>query len=286
MRKQIFALLACLLLTGCGGTGETAAPVAEMPAESLPKTAPVAPLSAPAIVMEGQMPVGDSDLPTEVVSLHSWQTSGEPLALLAEIPEQGIALYGVAGVDAPHVLFRWGDTLAEFPDWDIYTPKSVTPELLALDLDGDGAVEPAVSCFQGGTQVGLYALHVLRQSNGTLTDYQLPEALYESQLSDLLALGGSGETLSISLGDQSVRTALPEGVLAETVERLWTGASIFWQAEGGSLWLVDKFALPPEDAAEAGVASTEVLNAQASARVSFSDGQFTLSDFTLQSKLS
>ena len=282
MRKQIFALLACLLLAGCGAPAETAAPT-----ESLPKTALAEPISAPAIVTEGQIPEGDLDLPTEVVSLYGWQTSGEPLALLAELPERGMALYGISDVGEPHVLFRWGDTLAAFPDWVIDTPKSVTPELLALDLDGDGAAEPVVLCYQGGTQVNLYDLHVLQQSSGTLTDYRLPEALYAEQLSALLTLGGSGETLTVSLGDQSIEAALPEGVQAETLDRLWTGANVSWLEAAGTLRLVDRPALLPEDAAaKAGIASAVFLPAEVSARVSFSDGRFTLSDMTLQSKFS
>ena len=278
MRRLLPAILACLLLAGCGGAGETFENAALEETESALPGA----VSASDVITEGQAPGEDLDLPTDVVSLYDWQTSGEPVALLAEIPEQGMALYGAAGGDAPHVLFRWGDTLAEFPDWAIYTPKSVTPELLALDLDGDGAAEPVVSCFQGGNQVSLYDLHVLQQSNGTLTDYRFPESLYEEQLSDLLTLGGSGETLAISLGSQSIEAALPEGMRAEALEHLWTGASVSWQAEEGALWLVDKPALAPESSA----AISTVYLAVLSARVSFSDGQFILSDMTLQSNLS
>ena len=274
MKKAFLMVLACLLLAGCGApTGTTA---------KVPETAPEEPISAPAVVTEGRVPEEYDALPTEVVSLYDWQTSGEPLALLAEIPEQEMALYGVADRDAPHVLFRWGDTLAEFPDWVIYTPKSLTPELLALDLDGDGAVEPVVSCFQGGNQVSRYALHVLQQSRGTLTDSQLPDSLYEEQLSALLTLSGSGEMLTISLGSQSIEAALPEGVQAETLEHLWTGAFVSWSEDGGVLWLEDRPALYPENSALASVVSMAVL----SARVFLSDGQFTLSDMTLQSKLS
>ncbi len=274
MKKAFLMVLACLLLAGCGApTGTTA---------KVPETAPEEPISAPVVVTEGRVPEEYDALPTEVVSLYDWQTSGEPLALLAEIPEQEMALYGVADRDAPHVLFRWGDTLAEFPDWVIYTPKSVTPELLALDLDGDGAVEPVVSCFQGGNQVSRYALHVLQQSRGTLTDSQLPDSLYEEQLSALLTLSGSGEMLTISLGSQSIEAALPEGVQAETLEHLWTGAFVSWSEDGGILWLEDRPALYPENSALASVVSMAVL----SARVFLSDGQFTLSDMTLQSKLS
>lgn len=274
MKKAFLMVPACLLLAGCGApTGTTA---------KVPETAPEEPISAPAVVTEGRVPEEYDALPTEVVSLYDWQTSGEPLALLAEIPEQEMALYGVADRDAPHVLFRWGDTLAEFPDWVIYTPKSVTPELLALDLDGDGAVEPVVSCFQGGNQVSRYALHVLQQSRGTLTDSQLPDSLYEEQLSALLTLSGSGEMLTISLGSQSIEAALPEGVQAETLEHLWTGAFVSWSEDGGVLWLEDRPALYPENSALASVVSMAVL----SARVFLSDGQFTLSDMTLQSKLS
>ena len=168
---------------------------------------------------EGQIPAETCDLPTETVSLYDWQTSGEPLALLAEIPEEEMALYGVADGDAPHVLFRWSGTLAEFPDWAIDTPKSVTPELLALDLNGDGAPEPVVLCYQGGTQVNLYDLHVLRQSNGALTDFRLPDALYAEQLSALLTLGGRRwRRLTVSLGDRSIEAALPDGVQAEALD--------------------------------------------------------------------
>ena len=274
MRHLLPAVLACLLLAGCGAPADAAAEVPESTSAEI--------LSAPSIVTEGQAPGEDLDLPAEVVSLYDWQTSGGQLALLAEIPAQGMALYGVAGGDAPHVLFRWDDTLAAFPDWTIDAPKSVALELLALDLDGDGSVEPVVLCYQGGTQVNLYDLHVLQQFSGTLTDYRLPVALYEEQLSDLLALGGSGQTLTISLGSRSIEAALPEGVQAEALERLWTGASVSWQAEEGALWLVDKPALPPESSA----AISTVYLAVLSARVSFSDGRFTLSNMTLRSELS
>ena len=283
MRRLLPAILACLLLAGCGAPAETTGTTAENSSEALPNSAPAESLCAPAVMTVGQTPEADCDLPTESVSLYDWPASGEPLALLAELPERGMALYGMAdGEEAPHVLFRWGDTLAEFPDWTIYTPKSVTPELLALDLDGDGALEPVVLCYRGGTQVCVYDLHVLQQSDSILTDYRLPETLYEEQLSALLTLGGSGETLTISLGSQSIEAALPEVVQAETLEHLWTGAFVSWQAEDGTLRLVDQAALPPESST---AISTVYLTAL-SARVSFSDGQFALSDFTLQSKLS
>ena len=95
-------------------------------------------------------------------------------------------------------------------------------------------------------------------------------------------LSGSGETLTISLGSQSIEAALPEGVQAETLEHLWTGAFVSWSEAGGVLWLEDQPSLYPEDSALASVVSLAVL----SARISLSDGRFTLSDMTLQSKLS
>ena len=69
---------------------------------------------------------------------------------------------------------------------------------------------------------------------------------------------------------------------AETLEHLWTGAFVSWSEDGGVLWLEDRPALYPENSALASVVSMAVL----SARVFLSDGQFTLSDMTLQSKLS
>ena len=43
MKKAFLMTLACLLLAGCGAPAETAAPAAEMPADSLPETAPAEP---------------------------------------------------------------------------------------------------------------------------------------------------------------------------------------------------------------------------------------------------
>ena len=57
MKKVLSMVVACLLLAGCGGTGETAENAApEEAADTLPATAPVEPISAPAVVTAGQAP--------------------------------------------------------------------------------------------------------------------------------------------------------------------------------------------------------------------------------------
>ena len=117
----------------------------------------------------------------------------------------------------------------------------------------------------------------------TITEGDTLEAYgLDQPFATLTATKPDGGTLTISLGDQSIEAALPEGVQAETLEHLWTGAFVSWQAEDGTLRLVDQAALPPESS----TAISTVYLAALSARVSFSDGQFALSDFTLQSKLS
>ena len=150
MRHLLPAVLACLLLAGCGAPADAAAEVPESTSAEI--------LSAPSIVTEGQAPGEDLDLPAEVVSLYDWQTSGGQLALLAEIPAQGMALYGVAGGDAPHVLFRWDDTLAAFPDWTIDAPKSVALGLLALDRAARGLVARALLIGRAAARQGLGVL--------------------------------------------------------------------------------------------------------------------------------
>lgn len=80
---------------------------------------------------------------------------------------------------------------------DIHTPKAVTPELFNLDLDSDGVEGAVVLCYQGGTQVQNYDLHMLKQQpDGSLTDYQFPGALYGELLSGWVPFADGVYTLS------------------------------------------------------------------------------------------
>ena len=61
MKKAFLMALACLLLTGCGGAGEppesaTPEAIPQDTADTLPEPAPAEPISAPAVVTEGQAP--------------------------------------------------------------------------------------------------------------------------------------------------------------------------------------------------------------------------------------
>ena len=133
MKKVLSMVVACLLLAGCGGTGETAENAApEEAADTLPATAPVEPISAPAVVTAGQAPEEPYDLPTEVIGLRDWigesSWNRDPVGLLAELPEQGLSLYGVTKRLDSSALLRWGDSLAEF-SWSFGGPLIVEPQL-------------------------------------------------------------------------------------------------------------------------------------------------------------
>ena len=124
MKRLLPALLALTLLSGCG---------ARETASSLPETSPAQQISAPAVVTEGREPEEDDDLSAALDGFSEWMHNStldqNSVGLLAELPEQDVALYGVRdhrGDD--RALLRWEDSLAEF-DWNFGGPLIVEPRL-------------------------------------------------------------------------------------------------------------------------------------------------------------
>lgn len=69
------------------------------------------------------------------------------MVLLAELPEQDAAFYGVKTEDGGEkALLRWDENLAEF-DWGFVTPRNIEPRLWRFDADGDGQDELMVDCL-------------------------------------------------------------------------------------------------------------------------------------------
>lgn len=100
-----------------------------------------------------------------------WQT--DAVRLLGELPENGIALYGLnpkaTGLDG--LLVAWDGVLACFPSLSYDTGPQAVPAQLALeDYDGDGANElAAMLCTGTGTGVNVWSLYVFEQDGRALT---------------------------------------------------------------------------------------------------------------------
>ena len=278
MKRLLPALLALTLLSGCG---------ARETASSLPETSPAQQISAPAVVTEGREPEEDDDLSSALDGFSEWMHNStldqNSVGLLAELPEQDVALYGVRdhrGDD--RALLRWEDSLAEF-DWNFGGPLIVEPRLWCWDADDDGQDEVVLVNHVGsGTGVSIEELHIVEKNeDGTLADYAFPEELWRDQLSALLTLVKGNNRVWVSLGRElvDITSQLPENLEPETLRGLGTGnvagfdtdwprgadirfsGSVCLDADGYNSWYV----------------------ADISAYVSYAGGVFTLSDLHLNS---
>ena len=278
MKRLLPALLALTLLSGCG---------ARETASSLPETSPAQQISAPAVVTEGREPEEDDDLSAALDGFSEWMHNStldqNSVGLLAELPEQDVALYGVRdhrGDD--RALLRWEDSLAEF-DWNFGGPLIVEPRLWCWDADDDGQDEVVLVNHVGsGTGVSIEELHIVEKNeDGTLADYAFPEELWRDQLSALLTLVKGNNRVWVSLGRElvDITSQLPENLDPETLRGLGTGnvagfdtdwprgadirfsGSVCLDADGYNSWYV----------------------ADISAYVSYAGGVFTLSDLHLNS---
>ena len=278
MKRLLPALLALTLLSGCG---------ARETASSLPETSPAQQISAPAVVTEGREPEEDDDLSAALDGFSEWMHNStldqNSVGLLAELPEQDVALYGVRDHrDNDRALLRWEDSLAEF-DWNFGGPLIVEPRLWCWDADDDGQDEVVLVNHVGsGTGVSIEELHIVEKNeDGTLADYAFPEELWRDQLSALLTLVKGNNRVWVSLGRElvDITSQLPENLEPETLRGLGTGnvagfdtdwprgadirfsGSVCLDADGYNSWYV----------------------ADISAYVSYAGGVFTLSDLHLNS---
>ena len=185
MKPRVLFLFLLLALAGCGAPAPAEPEAQEPPAASLPPLTPLYELSAPAAVTEGREPAEELELPSVPVNLDdpALESLSFP-ALLTELPEADAALYALGDET---VLLQWDGCTAEF-DWPYLTPRRIPPRLACLDIDGDKEDELAVSCYTGsGTSVSIWTLHIIEKNpDGALTDYALPDALWQEQVPTLL----------------------------------------------------------------------------------------------------
>ena len=278
MKRLLPALLALTLLSGCG---------ARETASSLPETSPAQQISAPAVVTEGREPEEDDDLSAALDGFSEWMHNStldqNSVGLLAELPEQDVALYGVRdhrGDD--RALLRWEDSLAEF-DWNFGGPLIVEPRLWCWDADDDGQDEVVLVNHVGsGTGVSIEELHIVEKNeDGTLADYAFPEELWRDQLSALLTLVKGNNRVWVSLGRElvDITSQLPENLEPETLRGLGTGNVAGFDTDwprGADIRFSGSACLDADGFYYCYVADL-------SADVSYADGVYTLSNFHLDS---
>lgn len=293
MKRSFTLLLFLLFLAGCGGNSAPAEPdtlpedipLAEERAVLLPKTGPAKPISAPAVVTEGREPAENYVLPpspppaaryTPRYDMTDWSRGGI-LDILAEAPEGDAAFYALPYFEDRHetALLRWSGSMAEF-DWNFVTPREFLPEMACFDIDGDGEDELIAACYSGsGTGVSIYELHVVEKNpDGTLTDYAMPDSLWQDQVPPLLEYLRTGERNFLVLGRQLVELdpEIPEWASEDRME-----PSTGWIAE--FCFLTNKNAVQLWGAVDLWRTTNYV--ASYTANVGYRDGVFTLSDFCL-----
>lgn len=306
MRRVLALLLVLLALSACGAgvppeepgavleepdtPPAEPAPKPEHPDTALPELKAAEPLSAPALVTEGRAPAEDYRLPPSVdgdpvklvENFQDWAHSGNAAGLLGEVPEADAAFYGlpllVSGLETVKALIRWGDSLAEF-DWMYGLPRMAQTQMYCFDVDEDGQEELAIISYAGGgTSVSIEELHVIEKGpDGTLTDYQFSESLWQEQMSEpMSAVAVEGQTFAI-LGEELVR--FDAGDVDIDLETACTGSIAHFSAEDGGppFKFQGAFCLSPVGSA------APCYVAETSAGVEYRDGVFTLCNFHLYS---
>ena len=278
MKRLLPALLALTLLSGCG---------ARETASSLPETTPAQPISAPAVVTEGRELEEDYDLSAALDGFSEWMHNStrnqNSVGLLAELPEQDVALYGVRDHRGDErALLRWEDSLAEF-DWNFGGPLIVEPRLWCWDVDDDGQDEVVLVNHVGsGTGVSIEELHIVEKNeDGTLTDDAFPEELWQEDLSSLLDTAVSDERTFAVLGEElvDITRQLPENLEPEVLWGLGTGSVAGFDTDwprGADIRFSGSACLDGD-----GYYNWYVANI--SAYVSYAGGVFALSDLHLNS---
>lgn len=197
MKRLLPLLLATLLLSGCGGR------TAALPDDSAPLS-----VSMEAEGVMGRSYTLDVPLPEAVTPME--QGGEDNVWKAAETPDGRAAMYNLDS-DTGSVLLSWDGHLACFDNWQFQTPRTIDPCLALVDLSGDGEADTLAAILYDGSGTGVSheTLHLVTMDEfGTMTDYALPEALYEERLAALVTVEAKGAVGTLSIGD--VALTLPD----------------------------------------------------------------------------
>lgn len=176
MKRMLLSLSLLALLCGC-----SSAPAEPTP---LPAATP-----SPTPVPESPPPTGTpeplwwdvspEELPATPATAAEAVAGGEDFYLLAQLPEQDIALYGrgPGAEGCTGVLLRRGEVLTPFEQRYLPLSEPALPEVRWIDLDGDGGEELAVKyMLENHTGRHVFQLWVYEpQADGSWTACGLTE---------------------------------------------------------------------------------------------------------------
>lgn len=241
MKPAVFLCAAALtLLTACGGEAASfSAPLREegpTPSReptsfspSLPawKTEPLSCGLTP-----DQLPQQLTDSPVEI-----W--SGNPVYLLAQLPGEDMALYGLYFEDKTEAILLDGDNLTAF-DLPWLTPRCILPELYSGDFDGDGDREVLLLTYTGsGTGVSSWTLTLLEMGAEGWEGLTLSDLAWDDALSPLFSLERQGEDeVLLSLGDTAVPLFLPDHIAPEDTLEAYAGTILSHEVEDNTITAV------------------------------------------------
>ena len=219
-----------ILLTACGRrVSADPAPAAT------PHSAPIALSSGSTAPVPCSL--SPDQLPREPVESLVEVWNGEPACLLAQLPQEDIALYGLYSEDkSQSLVLRYGEELTAYElPW--LGPRCIPPQFFSGDYDGDGDRETLVLTYTGsGTGVSSWTLTLLERTEEGWEAVTLPDASYQEDLSPLLACRWLEGTAVLSLGEISLPLpALSEYVeVGEALEPV-AGTVLHYEAEGDGI---------------------------------------------------
>ena len=245
-----------------------------LPEENAPAEAPVpeAPLRIEATPQDGIAPQAEYDLPEEVCTMPLDSTE-IPLKLSAH-PESGIALYHVydAATTKSGLLVEWGDVSRQFDVTTLY-PRGIAVHSALRDADGDGSDELIlVEAAGSGTGVSVDNLHVVERTESGLSLYSLRTDAVTPLLRERIALRIDTEQRTVRIGGTVFR--VPEQI---GLSDFALGNIVSFETDGGQVRLYVDLQFWPEGRDFRLVSAYTI---RLTADVAFSDGAFTLQNFT------
>lgn len=213
------------------------------------------------------------ELPTEVTDRSSWKPE-KNIQKIASF-EDNISLFGIYENDKTSVLVEWDEFHSLF-DWSYLTPQGLSLVPYCFDVDHDGTAELIVDIGIGtGTGIAISELHIVKPDteNSGLIDYVLPESLYE-KVAELLSMKISKDSILLSAANQQI--VIPYDDTAQVDGLCQLGNIVSYEMSEDSVAVSLGIGLSCEQ-------NLIKYVAMLTAEVRFSDGFYTIGNFTLES---